>query len=60
VPTIIVSPFSVGHPRHPRVNSSVFDHTSILKLIEGRWGLDPLTARGAFDDISNLMLALDI
>lgn len=60
VPTVIVSPFSVGNPRHPRVNSLVFDHTSILKLIEWRWGLDPLTARDASDDINNLALALDL
>jgi phospholipase C len=38
----------------------VFDHTSILKLIEWRWGLDPLTARDASEDISNLALALDL
>lgn len=60
VPTIVVSPFSVGHPADPRVNSLVFDHTSILKLIEWRWGLDPLMARDASDDITNLMLALDL
>jgi phospholipase C len=31
----------------------VFDHTSILKLIEWRWGLRPLTARDASDQIGN-------
>ena len=59
VPTVIVSPFSVGHPRRPRVNSLVYDHTSILKMIEWRWGLDSLTARDASDDIQNLVLALE-
>jgi len=37
----------------------VFDHTSILKLIEWRWGLSPLTARDASCDIENLALVLD-
>jgi len=60
VPTVLVSPFSVGDPKNPRVNSLVFDHTSILKLIEWRWGLDPLTARDASEDINNLALALDL
>jgi phospholipase C len=60
VPTVIVSPFSVGHPRRPRVNSFVYDHTSILKMIEWRWGLDSLTARDASDDIQNLALALEL
>lgn len=37
----------------------VFDHTSVLKLIEWRWGLAPLTARDASSDINNLAYALD-
>ena len=60
VPTVLVSPFSVGNPNKPRVNSLLFDHTSILKHIEWRWGLDPLTARDASEDINNLALALDL
>ena len=36
----------------------VYDHTSVLKLIEWRWKLAPLTARDASDDIQNLAHAL--
>lgn len=59
VPTLIVSPFSMGSPLFPRVNSTVFDHTSVLKLIEWRWNLKPLTARDASDEIGNLASTLD-
>lgn len=55
VPAIIASPFTKGNPDNPRVNSTVFDHTSILKLIEWRWHLAPLTARDASDDVGNLI-----
>jgi hypothetical protein len=37
----------------------VFDHTSILKLIEWRWNLEPLTARDGSVDIENLAVTLD-
>jgi phospholipase C len=63
VPAIIASPFSKGDPNAPRVVGSttgmVFDHTSVLKLIEWRWGLDPLTARDASNDINNLACVLN-
>ena len=59
VATVIVSPFSMGSPGYPRVNSMVFDHTSALKLIEWRWNLPPLTARDASAEIGNLASALD-
>ena len=59
VPTVIVSPFSRGFPRFPRVNHTVFDHTSVLKLIEWRWNLPPLTTRDASAEIGNLASALD-
>ena len=43
VPSFIVSPWSprgvVGH--------GVFDHTSVLRMIEWRWNLPPLTVRDA-------------
>jgi len=58
VPAIVASPWSKGNPAHPRVNSTVFDHTSVLKLIEWRWHLRPLTARDASDDVGNLVDAL--
>jgi phospholipase C len=59
VPSVIVSPISMGSPLHPRVNSTVFDHTSVLKLIEWRWNLRPLTTRDASGEIGNLATALD-
>ncbi len=42
VPAIIVSPFTRGTNQ---VDAAVYDHTSILKLIEWRFGLAPLTPR---------------
>jgi phospholipase C len=60
VPVVVVSPFSKGDANNPRINSTVFDHTSILKLIEWRWRLAPLTARDASNDIGNLLDALDL
>ncbi len=59
VPALIVSPFSIGSPAKPRINSLLYDHTSVLKMIEWRWGLKPLTARDASDEIGNLALALN-
>jgi phospholipase C len=59
VPLIIASPFTRNSEPDPRVNSAVFDHASILKLIEWRWGLRPLTARDASDDIGNLAIAMN-
>jgi phospholipase C len=59
VPTVVASPFSAGQPDDPRVSALVFDHTSVLKLIEWRWGLKPLTARDAGNDIQNLAYALN-
>jgi len=60
VPTVVASPFTAGDPANPLVNSSVFDHTSVLKLIEWRWGLNPLTARDASDDVGNIIGVLDL
>ena len=59
VPTIVASPWTRGDTVSPRVVSDLFGHTSILKLIEWRWGLKPLTARDASNDIGNLASALD-
>jgi phospholipase C len=42
-----------------RVSALVFDHTSVLKLIEWRWGLAPLTPRDASSDVNNLAYALN-
>jgi phospholipase C len=59
VPVVVVSPFSAGNPATPRIHSALYDHTSVLKLIEWRYGLPPLTPRDASDQITNLALALN-
>lgn len=59
VPVLLVSPFSRGNPANPRINSLLYDHTSVLKLIEWRWNLPPLTARDASGEVTNLAYALD-
>jgi phospholipase C len=59
VPTVIVSPFTRGNPAKPRINSLLYDHTSVLKLIEWRWNLEPLTSRDASNEIANLAYALN-
>ena len=43
VPAIIVSPWA----RKAHVDSTPYDHTSILKFIEWRWSLAPLATRDA-------------
>ncbi len=50
VPTVIASPFTRGVNK---VDPSVYDHTSALKLIEWRWNLSPLTLRDASPAIGN-------
>jgi phospholipase C len=59
VPTIVASPWTHGHDE-PRIHSHLFDHTSVLKLIEWRWRLPHLTLRDAPDsNITNLAHVLD-
>jgi phospholipase C len=43
VPAVVVSPYA----RPDYVCSEVLDHTSVLKLVEQKWNLPPLTARDA-------------
>ena len=53
IPAILVSPFARrGHVAH-----GTYDHTSILRLAEWRWGLEPLSVRDAA--AANLAGALD-
>jgi phospholipase C len=40
---VIVSPFA----RRAFVAHTLFDHTSVLRFVEWRWDLDPLTERDA-------------
>jgi phospholipase C len=42
-PAVIVSPYA----RPDYVDSTVYDHTSVLRLIEEKWNLPPLTRRDA-------------
>jgi phospholipase C len=60
VPVVVASPFTRGDAASPKVDSRTYDHTSILKLIEWRWNLRPLTARDASTDVGNLAFALDL
>jgi phospholipase C len=53
IPTILVSPFA----KRGAVSSKLYDHASILRLIEWRWNLAPLTVRDA--QANNLMDELD-
>jgi phospholipase C len=53
VPCLVISPLA----RRNTVAHGLYDHTSILKLIEWRWGLAPLTPRDAA--ANNLAEVLD-
>ena len=53
VPCLLISPFA----SRGLVTHDVFDHTSVLRFIEWRWGLEPLTVRDA--TAANLADALD-
>jgi len=53
IPAVLVSPFA----RRAHVAHGVYDHTSILKLLEWRWNLAPLSVRDAA--AANLAGALD-
>jgi len=53
VPCLVISPWS----RRGHVPHRVYDHTSILKLIERRWRLEPLTVRDR--EANNLANELD-
>jgi phospholipase C len=53
VPCIVASPFAPAQVW----NEGPYEHTSVLKMIEWRWGLEPLTARDA--NARNLAEVLD-
>jgi phospholipase C len=53
IPALLISP----RARRGYVDSMPFDHTSVLKLIEWRFGLPPLTVRDS--TANNLALALN-
>ena len=59
VPTVVASPWTRAGSQ-PRIHSALYDHTSILKLIEWRWNLPNLTPRDApGSNITNLVEAFD-
>jgi phospholipase C len=53
VPAIVISPFA----KKGFVDHTQYDTTSILKLIEDRWNLQPLATRDA--STGNLLTAFD-
>jgi len=63
VPTVLISPLiAPGIVYRAPDGGTPLDHTSVLKLIEWRWGLAPLTQRDASSsphDPANLAHALD-
>jgi phospholipase C len=58
VPCIVASPWTRGNPEQPRVNHAVFDHTSVLKMIESIWDVPPVAARETSNDVGNLLTVL--
>ncbi|MDE3074301.1 MAG: hypothetical protein KGJ86_02640 [Chloroflexota bacterium] len=54
VPAIIISPFA----KRGFVDKTVYDTTSILRFIEWRWGLEPLSQRDA--SANNLLNAFEL
>lgn len=54
VPTILVSPFV----KRKSISSRVYDHASVLRMIESRWNLQPLAVRDA--QANNLMDEVDL
>jgi phospholipase C len=59
VPCIVASPWTLGSPANPTVNHTVFDHTSVLKMIESVFDVQPLAARETSDTVGNLLSVID-
>ena len=59
VPCIVASPWTRGNPWFPRVSHTVFDHTSVLKLIESVFNVPPVAARETSNDVGDLLEVLD-
>jgi phospholipase C len=55
VPCIVASPWTVGNPSNPTVNSAVYDHTSVLQMIESVFNVPPMAARETSGDTGNLL-----
>jgi phospholipase C len=59
VPCIVASPWTMGNADNPLISHTVFDHTSVLKLIESVFNVPPLAARETSNDVGNLGAVLD-
>ena len=58
-PCTVASPWTVGTPANPVVDHTVFDHTSVLKMIESVFHVKPLAARETSSDVGNLLSVID-
>jgi phospholipase C len=59
-PCIVASPWTVGNPTNPTVHHTVYDHTSVLKMIESVFDVEPLAARETSSDVGNLLSAINL
>jgi phospholipase C len=59
-PCIVASPWTLGAPANPTVNHTVFDHTSVLKMIESVFNVQPLAARETSNDVGNLLSLINL
>jgi phospholipase C len=59
-PCIVASPWTVGTPSNPTVDHTVFDHTSVLKMIESVFNVKPLAARETSSDVGNLLSVINV
>jgi len=58
-PCTVASPWTVGKPSSPTVSHTIFDHTSVLKMIESVFNVQPLAARETSNDVGNLLSAIN-
>ncbi len=59
-PAIVASPWTVGAPKNPTVDHTVFDHTSVLKMIESVFKVAPLAPRETSNDVGNLLSVINL
>jgi phospholipase C len=59
-PCIVASPWTLGTPSNPTVNHMVFDHTSVLKMIESVFNVKPLAARETSNTVGNLLSVINL
>jgi phospholipase C len=59
-PCVVASPWTVGTPSNPTIDHTVFDHTSVLKMIESVFNVAPLAGREKSTDVGNLLTAINL